>query len=101
MFNWCLTYMFLPSAAIMVSMGMLGIRLEGEKTHASLWGSGMLASTFLISAAPKPVAVRLCLGREIPSGPTGPWMSEMGADVDGFLSRVWVAMVVVWEVVRY
>ena len=53
----------------------------------------MLASTFLISAAPKPVAVRLCLGREIPSGPTGPWMSEIGADVEGFLSRVWVAMV--------
>lgn len=55
----------------------------------------MLASTLLISAAPKPVAVRLCLGREIPSGPTGPWRSEMGADVDGLLSRVWVAMVAV------
>lgn len=58
----------------------------------------MLASTFLISAAPKPVAVRLCLGREIPSGPTGPWRSEMGADVDGFLSRVLVAIVGVKEV---
>lgn len=53
----------------------------------------MLASTLLISAAPKPVAVRLCLGREMPSGPTGPWSSEMGADVDGFLSRVRVAMI--------
>ena len=53
----------------------------------------MLASTLLISAAPKPVAVRLCLGREIPSGPTGPWRSEMGADVDGLLSRGLVAMV--------
>lgn len=53
----------------------------------------MLASTLLISAAPKPVAVRLCLGREIPSGPTGPWMSVMGALVEGFLSRVWVVMV--------
>ena len=57
----------------------------------------MLASTLLISAAPKPVAVRLCLGREIPSGPTGPWMSVMGALVEGFLSRVWVAMVGVRE----
>ena len=52
----------------------------------------MLASTLLISAAPKPVAVRLCLGREMPSGPTGPWMSETGADVDGLLSRILVAM---------
>ena len=67
------------------------------KTHASLCGSGMLASTFLISAAPKPVAVRLCLGREIPSGPMGPWISVMGALADGFLSRVWVAMVDVQE----
>lgn len=57
----------------------------------------MLASTLVISAAPKPVAVRLCLGREIPSGPTGPWRSEMGADVEGFLSRVWVAMIGVQE----
>ena len=53
----------------------------------------MLASTFLISVAPKPVAVRLCLGREIPSGPTGPWRSVMGVVVDNVLSRVLVAMV--------
>lgn len=53
----------------------------------------MLASTLLISAAPKPVVVRLCFGREIPSGPTGPLRSVMGADVDGFLSRVLVAMI--------
>lgn len=60
----------------------------------------MLASTFLISAAPKPVAVRLCLGREIPSGPTGPWRSVIGAFVDGLLSRVLVAMVVVEGSIR-
>ena len=53
----------------------------------------MLASTLLISAAPKPVAVRLCLGREMPSGPTGPWRSEMGADVESLLSWVLVAMI--------
>ena len=58
----------------------------------------MLASKFLISAAPKPVAVRLCLGREMPSGPTGPWRSVMGVEVDNVLSRVWVAMVLfVWR----
>ena len=39
-------------------------------------------STFLISPAPKPVKVRLCLGLEKP-GPTGPCRSEMGALVDG------------------
>jgi hypothetical protein len=43
----------------------------------------MLASTVLISCAPKPVAVRLCLGREMPEGPTGPLRSTMGADVLG------------------
>ena len=52
----------------------------------------MLASTFLISAAPKPVAVRLCLGREIPSGPTGPWISVIGVEVDIVLSRVLVTI---------
>ena len=58
----------------------------------------MLASKVLISAAPKPVAVRLCLGRETPSGPTGPWRSVMGVEVDNVLSRVWVAMVLfVWR----
>jgi hypothetical protein len=39
-------------------------------------------STFLISPAPKPVKVRLCLGLEKP-GPTGPCRSEMGALVEG------------------
>lgn len=37
-----------------------------ENTHAALWGSGMLASTLLISCGPKPVTVRLCFGREMP-----------------------------------
>lgn len=40
-------------------------------THASLRCSGILASTLLISAGPKPVKVRLCLGRLKP-GPMGP-----------------------------
>jgi hypothetical protein len=57
----------------------------------------MLASTVLMSCAPNPVAVRLCLGREMPDGPTGPFRSAMGADVLG--RRSWpddlVAVVVV------
>ena len=47
----------------------------------------MLDSTLLISEGPKPVAVRLCFGL-VNSGPTGPWSSEMGAFVEGLLSRV-------------
>lgn len=54
--------------------------------QASRWGSGMLASTLLMSLGPKPVTVRLCLGRE-KLGPTGPWRSEMGALVEGLRSR--------------
>ena len=46
----------------------------------------MLDSTLLISAAPKPVAVRACLGLE-KSGPTGPLRSEIGALVDILRSR--------------
>jgi hypothetical protein len=49
--------------------------------------SGMLASTLLISCGPKPVTVRLCLGRVIPAGPTGPLKSVMGADELGLRSR--------------
>ena len=45
----------------------------------------MLDSTALISPAPKPVAVRLCLGRVKP-GPTGPCNVEIGALVEGFRS---------------
>ena len=47
----------------------------------------MLASTLLISPAPKPVKTRLCLGREN-SGPIGPLSSEIGALVDSLRSRV-------------
>lgn len=45
-------------------------------------------STLLISLAPKPVCVRLCLGREMPAGPTAPWMSTIGAPMEGRRSRV-------------
>ena len=85
--------MFLPPVGPKVSMGSLASESAAQKTYASLCGTGILASTLLISAAPKPVAVRLCLGREMPSGPTGPWRSVMGADEDGLLSRVRVAMI--------
>jgi hypothetical protein len=49
-------------------------------------------STLLISPAPKPVKVRLCLGLEKP-GPTGPWSSEIGALVEGRRSLGAAAMV--------
>lgn len=55
--------------------------------HAALWGSGMLASTLFISDGPKPVTVRLCLGRVMPAGPMGPLKSVMGADELGRRSR--------------
>lgn len=45
-----------------------------------------LPSTVLISPAPKPVRVLLCLGRETPAGATPPWMSTRGAPTDGLLS---------------
>jgi len=61
--------------------------------HASLWGSGMLDSTLLMSAAPKPVAVRACFGL-VKSGPTGPLSSDMGALVEGLRSLFWVPLVV-------
>jgi hypothetical protein len=51
-------------------------------THASLWGSGIEASTALISDAPKPVAVLFNFGL----GVTGPWKSYSGALVDGLRS---------------
>lgn len=63
-----------------------------DDTYASLNGSGMLASTLLISDGPKPVKVRLCLGRLNP-GPTGPCKSEMGAPTEGL--RSWWDEVVV------
>jgi hypothetical protein len=45
-------------------------------------------STLLISPAPKPVTVLLCLRRVRPGGPTGPIRSEMGAPVLGRRSRI-------------
>ena len=69
-----------------------GTAASFQSTHAALCGSGMLASTLLISCAPNPVAVRLCFGLEMPSGPTGPWKSVMGADVLGLRSLVVVVV---------
>lgn len=60
-------------------------------TYASLLGSGMLASTDLMSDGPKPVKVRLCLGRLNP-GPTGFVMSEMGAPTEGRRSRAAIVL---------
>lgn len=57
----------------------------------------MLASTLLISPAPKPVKARLCLGR-VNSGPMGPLSSEIGALVESLRSR---AVVVVDIVLGY
>lgn len=45
-------------------------------------------STLLISPGPRPVEVLLCLGREMPAGPTAPWISTIGAPVEGRRSRV-------------
>lgn len=53
----------------------------------------MLDSTLLISAAPKPVAVRACFGR-VKSGPTGPLSSDMGALVEGLRSLFGVPLAV-------
>lgn len=63
-------------------------RIGQSCTHASLCGSGMLASTALISPGPKPVTVLLCFGRLMPGGPTGVWNSPIGAEVLGFRSLV-------------
>jgi len=71
--------------------------------QAALCGSGMLASTFLISPGPKPVTVLLCFGL-VNWGPTGPWRSANGALIEGRLSRgvaaVAVAMSSVWNLVK-
>lgn len=44
---------------------------------------GFSPSTLLMSPAPKPVKVLLCLGLEMPAGPTDPCMSMMGAPMEG------------------
>jgi hypothetical protein len=81
----------LASEPGLVAVFALRIELLTNFLHASLWGSGMLASTFLISPGPKPVTVRLCLGR-VNCGPTGPLRSESGALVEGLLSRGFLAV---------
>lgn len=62
--------------------------------QASLCGSGMLASTLLISLAPKPVAVLLCLGL-VKLGPTGPARSASGELMDGRRSRAGAGVVAI------
>lgn len=59
---------------------------QHDSTHAALWPSGTLASTALISAGPKPVAVLLCLGLVMPGGPTAVWKSLMGEETLGLRS---------------
>jgi hypothetical protein len=78
-----------PSYSHLVSSSSTPVRQRQKgkpQTHASRSGSGILASTLLISDGPKPVKVRLCLGRLNP-GPTGPWRSAMGAPTEGLRSR--------------
>ncbi len=77
-------YEFSPAAGLSVDMSC--VNRVCSTTYASRMCSGMLDSTALMSPAPKPVAVRLCLGREKP-GPTGPVKVEMGAPVEGLRSR--------------
>jgi hypothetical protein len=55
--------------------------------QAARWGSGMLASTLLMSPGPNPVTVLLCFGLVKLAGPTGPLRSASGALVDGRRSR--------------
>lgn len=56
-----------------------------ENAYVALRCSGILASTALISAGPKPVNVLLCLGRLKP-GPTA-CSSATGTPMDGLRSR--------------
>lgn len=84
-----LTYLFQLQAARLA----LHSETTGQlRSYACLAGSGMAASTALISEGPNPVAVLLCFGLLKP-GPIGPCRSESGALVDG---RRWrVAMIAV------
>lgn len=81
------TYVFPPSTHRTSVQFSHDLSSAHESTYASLCGSGMLASTLLISDGPNPVTVRLCLGRDMPAGPMGPWKSVMGAEELGFRSR--------------
>lgn len=69
-------------------------------TYAVFCSSGISASTLLISDAPKPVIVRLCLGLVMPAGPIGPESSATGADVDGLRDREGVVVVAMITMVR-
>lgn len=62
--------------------------MKGDEKRCQFSGDACMPSTLLISPAPKPVNVRLCLGREMPAGPTPPVISTMGAPVEGRLSLV-------------
>ena len=58
----------------------------GPYSYGVTQGDNIIPSTVLISPAPKPVRVLLCLGRETPAGATPPWISTRGAPTDGLLS---------------
>jgi hypothetical protein len=66
--------------------------------QASLCGSGMLASTLLISLGPKPVAVLLCLGLVKLGGPMGPFRSASGELMDGRRSRAGAGVVAILRI---
>jgi hypothetical protein len=96
--SMCLTASFPNSSGVVKGLGVwpgVSTAVHGTSNakpltkflHASLCGSGMLASTLLISPGPNPVTVRLCLGRVKCCGPTGPLRSDSGALVEGRLSR--------------
>jgi hypothetical protein len=55
--------------------------------QAARCGSGMLASTLLMSPGPNPVTVLLCFGLVKLAGPTGPFRSVSGALIEGRRSR--------------
>jgi hypothetical protein len=63
--------------------------------QAFLCGSGMLASTLLISLGPKPVAVLLCLGLVKLAGPTGPCRSASGELMEGRRSRAGAGVIAI------
>ncbi len=91
---YALTNFFHLFGHLVSANGSSSQEMDSSRTHASLCGSGMLASTLLISCGPKPVTVLLCFGLEIPGGPTGSWKSPMGAEVLGFLSLPVVVVLV-------
>ena len=86
-FSQQITYEFLPPTDPQMSATRSRRQAhQHDSTHAALWPSGTLASTALISAGPKPVAVLLCFGLVIPGGPTAVWKSLMGEETLGLRS---------------